>query len=190
MGGFLLSDYFVGKMPPFLTQVPVTFVYDHTYTVLVVKNLLVNGEDIRDEGSILGSGRSPGKGDGNPLLYSCLQNPVDRGARQATVHRVTKSWTWLKWLNMHAYFHKKYVYYRRKLWICTSSHLWLPNRHCAEGFAWTVSLIHTTLCRAVRSCSSLSLQMRNWGSESQEAFLAAHLRKDAVGIHSKPDFRV
>ena len=106
MGGFLLSDYFVGKMPPFLTQVPVTFVYDRTYTVLVVKNLLVNGEDIRDEGSILGSGRSPGKGDGNPLLYSCLQNPVDRGARQATVHRVAKSQTGLKGLNKKSFQHR------------------------------------------------------------------------------------
>ena len=76
-----------------MTQVPITFVYDHTYTVLVVKNVLVNGEDIRDEGLTLGSGRSPGEGDGNPLLYSSLETPMDRGAQQATVHRVTKSWT-------------------------------------------------------------------------------------------------
>ena len=42
-----------------------------------------------------GSGRSPGEGNGNPLQYSCLGNPMDRGAWQATVHRVTKSWTQL-----------------------------------------------------------------------------------------------
>ena len=40
-------------------------------------------------------GRSPGGGDGNPLLYSCLENPMDRGARQATVDGVAKSWTQL-----------------------------------------------------------------------------------------------
>ena len=46
-----------------------------------------------DPGSIPGSGRSPGKGNGNPLQYSCLENPMDRGAWRATVHRVAKSQT-------------------------------------------------------------------------------------------------
>ena len=58
--------------------------------MLVVKNVLVNGEDIRDEGLTLGSGRSPGEGDGNPLLYSPLENYMDRGALWATVHGVAK----------------------------------------------------------------------------------------------------
>ena len=48
-----------------------------------------------DLGSIPGSGRSPGKGNDNPLQYSCLENPVEGGAWWATVHRVTKSQTWL-----------------------------------------------------------------------------------------------
>ena len=48
-----------------------------------------------------GLGRSLGGGHGNPLQYSCLENPVDRGAWQATVHRVTKTWTQLKWLSTH-----------------------------------------------------------------------------------------
>ena len=47
---------------------------------LVVKNLPTNAGDIRDRGSIPGSGRSPGEGNGSPLLYSCLENPMDRGA--------------------------------------------------------------------------------------------------------------
>ena len=47
----------------------------------------------RDLGSIPGLGRSPGGGQGNPLQYSCLENPLDRGAWRATVHRVTQSWT-------------------------------------------------------------------------------------------------
>jgi len=53
-----------------------------------------------DADSVPASGRSPGGGHGNPLQYSCLGNPMDRGAWQATVHGVTKSWTPLKRLNM------------------------------------------------------------------------------------------
>ena len=63
-----------------------------SWVVLVVKNLPANAGDIRDAGSIPGSGRSPGEGNGNPLQYSCLENPRDRGAWWATVHGVTKSW--------------------------------------------------------------------------------------------------
>ena len=54
-----------------------------------------------DTGSISGLGRSPGGGPGNPLQYSCLENSMDREAWQATVHRIAKSLTWLKWLSMH-----------------------------------------------------------------------------------------
>ena len=46
-----------------------------------------------DLGLILGSGRSPREGNGNPLQYSCLENPMDRGAWQAMVHGIAKSWT-------------------------------------------------------------------------------------------------
>ena len=61
--------------------------------VLVVKNLPANAEDIRETGSVSGLGGSPAGGHGNPLHYSCLENPMDRGAWQATVHRIAKSWT-------------------------------------------------------------------------------------------------
>ena len=57
----------------------------------MVKNLPARAGDIRDLGSIPGSGRSPGEGNGNPLQYSCLENPMDRGAWWATVHGVTES---------------------------------------------------------------------------------------------------
>ena len=63
---------------------------------LVVKNLPANIGDLRDMGSITGLGRPPGGGHGNPLQYSCLENPRDRGAWQATVHRVANSQTQLK----------------------------------------------------------------------------------------------
>ena len=59
----------------------------------VVKNLPVNAGDIGDVGSIPGLGRSPGEGNDYPLHYSCLENFMDRGAWQATVHEVAKSRT-------------------------------------------------------------------------------------------------
>ena len=52
-----------------------------------------NAGDLRDTDSIPESGRSPGRGNGNPLQYSCLENPMDREAWRATVHGVAKSWT-------------------------------------------------------------------------------------------------
>ena len=60
---------------------------------LVVKNLLANAGDA---GLIPGLGRSPGGRQGNPLEYSCLENCMDKGAWQATVHSAAKSWTQLK----------------------------------------------------------------------------------------------
>ena len=52
-----------------------------------------NAGDGRDTNSIPRSGRTPGEGNGNPLQYSCLRNPMDRGALWATVHGIKKSWT-------------------------------------------------------------------------------------------------
>ena len=59
----------------------------------MVKNPLANARDLRDAGSIPELGRSPAEGLDNPLQYSCLHNPLDRGAWRATVHGVTKSQT-------------------------------------------------------------------------------------------------
>ena len=59
--------------------------------VVVVKNLPANGGDVRDMGSTLGSERSPGEGHGNPLQYSCLENPRNRAAWQATVDGIAES---------------------------------------------------------------------------------------------------
>ena len=64
-------------------------VYWASQGALVVKIPPANAGDIRDVGSIPGSGRSPGGGHGSPLQYSCLENPMDRGAWRATVHGVT-----------------------------------------------------------------------------------------------------
>ena len=62
----------------------------------MVKNPPANAGDLKDTGSIPESGRSPGEGNGYPLQYSCLENPMDRGAWRAIVHGATKSWTPLK----------------------------------------------------------------------------------------------
>ena len=59
--------------------------------ILVVKDLSASAGDVRDLGWIPGLVRSPGEGNGNLLQYSCLKNPVDRGAWRATIHKVTKS---------------------------------------------------------------------------------------------------
>ena len=61
--------------------------------VLVVKNPPAKVGDVRDLSSVSGSGRSPGREHGNPLQYSCLENPMDKGACWATVHRVEKGRT-------------------------------------------------------------------------------------------------
>ena len=73
---------------------------------LVVKNLPANAGDTRDSGLIPGLERSPGESQGNPLQYSCLENPMDRRAWRATFHRVANSWTRLKKLSTHAHIYK------------------------------------------------------------------------------------
>ena len=64
--------------------------------VLVVKNLLASAGDARDVSLISGSEKAPGERNGNLLQYSCLENPMDRGVWQATVHSAAKSWKQLK----------------------------------------------------------------------------------------------
>ena len=73
------------------------------YSVSGLPRWPANAGDIRDVDSIPGSGRSPEGGHGNPLQYSCLKNPMDRGALWATVHSVAKSQMQQKQLSMHAH---------------------------------------------------------------------------------------
>ena len=77
-------------------------IYRISQVVLIIRNPPANAGDVRDVGSIPGSGRCPGEGHGNPLQYSCLENPMDRGVWWATVHRVTKSQTQLEQLSIYA----------------------------------------------------------------------------------------
>ena len=91
-----------------------------------------------DEGSIPGSGRSSGGRNGNPLLYSCLENPMDRGAWWATICRVTKSQTGLRWLSR-------------------SMHLWSVFSH-SQLFAtlWTVA------CQALLVHAIFQARIQEW----------------------------
>ena len=71
----------------------ISAVQQNDSVALVIKNLPASAGDVRDVGSISGLERSPGEGNGNPLQYSFLENPMNRGAWQATVPGVTKSQT-------------------------------------------------------------------------------------------------
>ena len=72
-----------------------------SHVALVVRNLAANAWDVRDVALIPGLERSPGGGYGNTPQYSCLENPMDRGAWRATLHRVAKSGTQLKQLSTY-----------------------------------------------------------------------------------------
>ena len=86
--------------------------------VSVVKNLPANARDTRDAGSIPGSRRPPGEGNGNPLQYSCLENPMDRRVWRATVQGVTKSWDMTEWLTLSFTFYFCHLFF---FWIMDHS---------------------------------------------------------------------
>ena len=91
---------------------------------LVVKNLSTNAGDIRDMSSITEHRKSPGRGCGNPLQYSCLENPMGRRTWWATAHRVARSLTWLKQLSTH-------------VWKCLLTDKWIQKMwyvHTMEHF--------------------------------------------------------
>ena len=93
----LLNSYLIF----FFFKKPNNHIWRASQVVPVVKNPTANAGDIRDVGLIPGLERSPGGEPGNPLQCSCLENPMDRGAWWATVHRVVKSWTPFWQLSMH-----------------------------------------------------------------------------------------
>ena len=113
------------------------------------KNPPANAGDTGDVGSILGSGRSPGGGHGNPLHYSCLENPMDRGAWGFTAHGVTKFQTRLKRPSTHTCTHKKrnfpvlcrvtsggFYFLQEKLWIHCVSNQRTPTWIDIVAFEW------------------------------------------------------
>ena len=117
---------------------------------LVVKNPLANAGDIRDTGSIPGLERSSGGGNGNPLQYSWLENPVDRGTWWAAVHRVAKSRTWLKWLSSSS----SMIHYIN----------WLPNSEPSlhPWYKLHFVTVHTSFCMIAQLLSHVWLFMSPW----------------------------
>ena len=125
--------------------------------VLVVKNSPANAGDRKDVGSIPGLGRSPGGGHGNPLQYSCLENPMDRGAWKATVHSVAECRTQLKWLHACTCAHTHTHTHRLLLHIVL---IWLASQQLLVTDIWyfLVLIMHQgrgrgTGKRALRFCS-------------------------------------
>ena len=104
---------------------------------LEVNNPPCNEGDGRDAGFTSGSGRSPGGGYGNPLQYSCLENPMGRGPLQATVHRIAKSRTWLKTARTHTYFSASFPLYQ-ELRVPPS----VPQANCAKTLVLCHLLVH------------------------------------------------
>ena len=95
----------------------------------MVKNMPANAEGIRDVGSIPGSGRSLGEANGYPLQYSCLENPMDRGAWWTTVHGITKNQTQLKELSTaHTHGQREHLRGRFRLRKRVSTSFAVPPR--------------------------------------------------------------
>ena len=109
---FWFSFHFVFPHTPFFTGVGKES--RASQVALVAKNSPKAG-DIKDTGLIPGLRRSPGGKHGNPLQYSSLENPMDRGTWWPMVHSVTKSWTWLKRLSMHTHTHTRPVLEKDRL---------------------------------------------------------------------------
>ena len=105
--------------------------------VLVIKNLPASAGGGRDMDSIPGLGRSPGEGHDNPLQYFCLQNPMDRGAWRATVHRVAECRTRLSDLAQHSTFPCILSY---------SCHTCMCDIVCSACFINLVSLTYISFC--------------------------------------------
>ena len=104
----------------------------------ISKEPAASAED-KDSGLISGSGRFPGRAHGNSFLYSCLENPMDRGAWWAKVHRVRKSQTWLKKLSRdtHSMIYMQ-TYHMNSVVLLTSSIL--PRGH-SKSYALTAEMV-------------------------------------------------
>ena len=129
--------------------------------VLVVKNPPANSGDLRDMGSVPGSGTSPGKGHGNPLQYSCLENSMDRVSGQAEVHGVAQSRTWLKRLSMQH----------------TQSHI--EGRPCEDTGGWQPS---TSLGGRPGTAPSLTALRRNQPYQNFDFRLASRTVREWVSV--------
>ena len=143
----------------------------------VVKNPPANAGDARDMGLIPGSGRSPGGGNGNPLQYSCLENPMDRGAWQATIYGVAKSQKQLSnWVilwfrrNIDSFRWPKYVSHIYLVFIHSSRFpkplelpkWWEQQRSCVMLVRW--GLVASGANPVIRGSHPLDSRIPRWFS--------------------------
>ena len=121
---------------------------------LVVENLPANAGDIRNVCSIPGSGRSPGGGHGNPLQYSCLENPMIRGAWWATVRGVSKSRRWLKQLSTCTC----QALEKKKNKVCFSD----LNSYYVWKYLLALTLANTGYVKLYNLCQFIKGKMTSW----------------------------
>ena len=101
----------------------------------------------------LGLGRYPGGKHDNPLQYFCLENSMDRGNWWATVHRVAKSWTWLKWLSTHTYIYTS-MYTCAVLCLVAHSSMQPPGPHTARQAPLSMGILQARILESVAMPSS------------------------------------
>ena len=133
---------------------------------LVVKNTSANAAGVRNVGSLPGLGRSHGGGHGNPLWYSCLENPMDRGAWQATVPRVTKSWTQLRWLRVHACSSSITEEHLRNSQICALNNTFLNNQWIKVEYTRSIKNILRLLKIKPQYTSTNEIQLKQYSEWS------------------------
>ena len=128
----------------FFPQISIEVQYTYrraSQVALAVKKTPANAGDIRDVASVPGSGRSSGGGHGNPLQYSCLENPIDRGAWQATVHSFTEL-DKAEWLNNHTHIHTKMCIFHMQNIFSNWTHMYPVLRSKNRTFQHNRSLPH------------------------------------------------
>ena len=132
-----------------------------SYWGLSGKEPACNAGAVGDMGSIPDSERFPG----NPLQYSCLENLMDREASWATVHRVTKSQTWLKWLSMHA--------------KISFSQIWLENSQSTISFSagescWWIRTLASKLSIPLNEIKNTNVKIQVSNQESEDTTFSAN----------------
>ena len=152
---------------PTIPQLFYPIIYLYQYGLLDGLPRWLSGKEstsnVGDLGLIPGSRRTPGEGNGNPLQYSCLENPMDRGAWRATVHGVTKSWTQLS-TSMHRLLDIYFI-----IWVIINTTLFCCLWYSSFGH-WEliqltpVSLWHTSIVSFFFFFSSLSQSQNGQGS--------------------------